>query len=481
MVKKLIMIFSLLIICCYLPAETMNWTIEKWQQIPNILGTVPRAVQWSADGETAAFLWNNEGYEILDIYLYYPYKKKLVKLTDVVTLNTTTDIQSDRNAAQIKERMRIEGSGITSYVWHPDSNNIYFPYKGDVYRINIEEGTTTGITRTAAEELDPKISPDGKWLSFIRANDIWLLDLKKGNEIQLTTTGSETILNGIGDYIALEELERYSSYFWSPRSDAILYVSADTSPVRELIIPDYRGDYVKYVKQRRPRAGEPNAVQKVYTVSLNDPQPVLLDLLAQDDEYYVTRLRWSPDASTVLILKESRDLKKVDFILSSPASSQSKILYTETDQKWVNIRNQFTLFSKDSKAIYFTSEKSGFNHLYSLDIESGTEQMLTQGKWEITEINGIDKDDGIYFTSTRISPSQRHLDLYDTEDNRIIQKTFVEGWHSCNLSPNFNDVVEIYSSNILPGELYHFSLSEPKTIKLKRRYNLKLIIKPTVR
>ena len=438
--------------------DSNKWSIDKWQQKPSILGTQPRAVKWSHDSEYCAFLWDSDGYDIYDIFAYSVRKNSFKRLTDVSELKAGSSPRQEKKQSEIKERMRVHGGGISSYVWHPKKNDIYFPFMGDIFKVSVDKGNVERITRTAAEELDPKISPSGEWLSFVRSNDLWLLNLTKGGEIQLTDSGSETILNGVSDYISLEELGRYSAYEWGPIGNAIAYVTADVSPVRKLTIPDYRGKYVSVKEQRRPRAGGANPEYTVNVVFIRDGKKIKIDI-GDEKDFYITGLLWDPVGRYLLVLKESRDLKTVYFYQADSLTGEAEIINIEKDIKWVNIHNQFFRFSSDGDRLYYTSEREGWNHLYELNLNNRTEKKLTKGNWEITDINYIDRSNNIYFTSTRISPHQRHLEKLIIKTSKIEQLTYVEGWHECMVSPDGESAVELYQNNDKPGDLYYFKMN----------------------
>ena len=72
----------------------------------------------------------------------------------------------------------------------PDGKTAYFSYDGDIWKVNSAGGNASRITALEGEEINPRISPDGKWLAFSSNQygnyDIYLLPVDGGQIKQLT-------------------------------------------------------------------------------------------------------------------------------------------------------------------------------------------------------------------------------------------------------------------------------------------------------
>jgi dipeptidyl-peptidase-4 len=438
--------------------EVKKLTIERLYSDPRLPGIPPKNVVFSQDGSKIFFLWNEKGIMTYDLWCYDISSGKSEKLLAAVDISFPKR-KIGKEEAELRERMRTIGSGITSFSLSPDGSLILFPYQGDIYLFEIEKRKLKRLCRTRAWEVDPKFSPDGKYISFIRENDIWAMELETVTEIQLTTSGSDTILNGIGDFVALEELGRYSSYFWSPDSQKIAYVSADVSPVPVLLIPDYLAKNVSVVKQRRPKAGDPNAIERVGVVSLESGKTTWTNL-GEDTDYYIVKLVWSPDGKKLAFTKEQRDLKSLELLVFSPEEGKTEKIYQDKDPCWVNIQNQYIYWLSPEK-ILLTSERSGYNHAYLLNIKEKKLDQLTTGDWEVTGINRI-ANDQIYFTATKVGPAERHLFRIPLTGGELERLTGKPGWHTAIISPDAAYIADIFTDVVTPAELYLAPLGSKK-------------------
>src|SRR5690606_27369536 len=105
---------------------------------------------------------------------------------------------SDEEKAR-RERQRIAGlSGIVDYQWSPDSQRLLFPLGGELYLYDLSKTGGDAVRKLTAGggfATDPKLSPKGGYVSFVRARDLWVIDLASGAENRLTHDGSEVVGN----------------------------------------------------------------------------------------------------------------------------------------------------------------------------------------------------------------------------------------------------------------------------------------------
>jgi len=432
--------------------------IRKWLDESQIFGIEPIELKWHSNGDVCAFLWNEAGQNYLDIYIYYPSGNKRERLTDSVELEIQNLLLDEDRSDKIKARSEIKTSGISEFVFHTKKKQIYFLYDKDIYRIDLDDKKSERVTRTVEEESCIKISPDGKWLSFVRVNNIWILGIDDGYEFQLTDTGSETIINGRTVYPMPNLPGKKAAYEWNSISSGLAFITTDISSV---VAPLDIDRFYKALKESlipNPFSSIPK--YEVNTVFLRNFKNTKIKT-GERGEYYIRKIQWRPASLDLLVLREDRNCKRVAYYLVNTFSGQNRLIFEEKDPKTVNLDNRFTAFSRDGAILYFTSEEDGWNHLYSLGTKTLEKRQLTEGKWEITGMQGVDEKNNIYITTTRIRPNQRHLEKVSSESGEIEQVTFVEGCHNCLPSPSFSDALDFFKGNFISGDLYHFVFSRP--------------------
>ena len=79
---------------------------------------------------------------------------------------------------------------LDDYHWGPNGDSLLLERQGDLYLWSLDERTLHALTATEAHEDDPKFSPDGRRVAFVRDADLHVIDLKSGKEKELTRGGA---------------------------------------------------------------------------------------------------------------------------------------------------------------------------------------------------------------------------------------------------------------------------------------------------
>src|SRR3712207_1562804 len=130
-----------------------------------------------------------------------------------------------------RERARIAGTkGITAYAWAPDGRSILVPLDGDLYLASLD-GSVRRLTETKETELDAQVSKAGRYLSYARDKNLFVMDLASGRERRLTSDGGGTLSWGSAEFVAQEEMKRDTGHWWSPGDRYLAVARVDESKV----------------------------------------------------------------------------------------------------------------------------------------------------------------------------------------------------------------------------------------------------------
>jgi dipeptidyl-peptidase-4 len=433
------------------PTAASALSLERVFSDPRLEGVPPSAPAWSPQGARLAYLWSDAGRRASDLWLYDPAAAAPPrKLTDIQILATPTGAV-DEATAQRREARRLVDEGVDSFVWSPDGRSILFTLQEDLFLVSVDGGSPRRLTRTASPEFDPQFSPDGARIAFVRDSNLWTIQIADGSTTQVTTDGSETLLNGLSDYISLEELSRLSAYEWSADGKRLIYLQADTSPVRVLEIPDYLGKYVTHHDQRRPPAGEANSITRVGVVGADGGETRWVPLKEGVSDFYVPKLKRLGDR--VALLQEDRGLKKAWLFFIDPATATARQVLEEKDDAWINLDKIFLGIDEPSGLLVYGSERGGFGHLYGLDGATGNLTPLTSGSWEVAALDRV-AGGKIYFTANADGPAERHFYRAPLGGGAPEKLTAPAGWHEGKVSADGAWMADVFSDVDRPNDLY---------------------------
>ena len=386
------------------PAAARELTLERLFQSPALAGPAPRLPKLSPDGRLVTLLRNRaDEKDRYDLWAIDAATGEARMLVDSKKIGTGGDVSEEEKMR--RERLRIAGTkGITDYKWAPDGHSILVPIDGDLYLATLD-GQVRRLTSDLATEIDPKVSESGRYLSFLRDQNFYVMDADSGQERALTTDGGGTLSWGAAEFVAQEEMLRHTGYWWSPGDNWVAVARVDESPVNIVTRAAIGAEGTKLVEQRYPAAGTPNAIVDLYFMRPDGSARVKANL-GSDPDVYLTRVSWSADGSSVLVQRMSRDQKKLDLLRVDPATGRSSILFSETSPTWVNLNDN--LRSLKDGSLIWSSERSGFSHLYRW--KGGKWTQLTQGDWAVGAVAGVDeKAHRIYFTGNAETPLEDQL------------------------------------------------------------------------
>ena len=359
----------------------------------------------SPDGGRVGFLRGREDdRNRLDLWAYDIAAGASARLVDADDVLPGEEVLSDEEKAR-RERQRTAAlSGIVDYQWAPDGQSVLFPLGGELYLVDLRQAGRDAVrmlTDGGGFATDPKLSPKGGFVSFIRDRNLWVIELASGDAMQLTGDGSDTIGNGVAEFVADEEMDRHTGYWWAPDDSAIAFARIDESPVPVQKRYEVYPDRTEVIEQRYPSAGDPNVrVQLGVIAPRAGAKPQWVDL-GDEPDIYLARVDWR-DPQHLSFQRQSRNQQRLDLVETDLASGTQRTLLTETSDTWVPLHHDLRFLS-DGRLLW-SSERSGFQHLYVIDAD-GAATALTSGDWPVDRVLALDEAAGqVYFAAGKDSP-----------------------------------------------------------------------------
>lgn len=403
----------------------------------------------------------------------------------------------------------------------------------DLWLYDLAAGTIKRITNSKDEELEPDFSPNGKWISFVRGMNLYVVDIATAKEKQLTFDGGEKILNGYLDWVYEEELYGRGNkrgYWWSPDSSSIAFLRTDETPVPKFVLTDDTVTDQRVENTDYPQAGDPNPLVKLGIVNVTTAPagPIgiagikLPDVIAKrlparvipsaakfadlskykPEDFLIVHVAWAPDSKSVVFQAQNREQTFVD-VNAADATGKVTTMFHEDSKAWVGI-NGDPIWLKDGSFLW-QSERNGFNHLYHYSKGGQLIKQVTNGKWEISSFYGVDETTGYaYFAAIGENNNWIDTHVYRVKiDGSGLQRlTQASGSHDAAFNDKFTHFVETWSDINTPPQtrlykadgtlvrtinenkvdaLAQYKLGKPEFLKVKNRDGFEMeavMIKP---
>ena len=336
-----------------------------------------------------------------------------------------------------------------------DLDKFLFLKDDDIFLFLRAEKKIVQVTATAEEEQDPKFSPDQKKIAYTGGGNLFVYEIASQKNRQLTSDGSEEILNGCASYIYYEEVfpRETKAFWWSPDSRKIVFMRFDQGKVPLFPIFKSKGIYGELEEQRYPKPGFPNPQVKIGIADLKkglqwidfkDPQ-----------DHYLAFPTWNKKGDKIYFQWLNRGQDHLKILVYSLVTRHIEPVYAEKQKTWVEFLAGRDLHLLETGGMVLRSSKDGWYHIYYLD-KTGAEKQVTSGEWSVTAVENVDpKRKVIYFSARREDSTE--TDFYKTgpgyNGKKIIRLTQFKGSHRVKVSPTGKYFIDRYSSITTPTRL----------------------------
>ncbi len=434
-------------------AETTMLTFDQIYQDPRV-GKWPRAWQWSTDGSHLGFLvQDGEDGEALSVIDVATGKSEiLVRSSELPQSSEEATVEKEKEKKEKEKKKKEkedededEARSIDNYHFSP-SGSLLIESDGELFSRDGSGTLKQLIASSANSPQDLRLAPNGKAVAYVRGQDLYWMALASGKEKALTRDGKEgQIFNGLTDWVYWEEIHGRSSkgFWWSGDSQRLAYYRFDDREVPTYPLLDSMPLYPTIKHQRYPKAGETNPKVRVGVIDITKKKSktVWLDTHPSEGEgsdIYLARVTWMPDHRHVAIQRLNREQNRLDLLRCSVADGSCTTLLTDTAETWINLGDELR-FLADGRFIWST-EESGWRHLYLHAANGDRIRPVTQGQWSVTSLDALDeKGDRVLFTAPA-SPSAGYLhrEVYAAslgETMEITPLTKTAGWHGALVAP----------------------------------------------
>ena len=420
------------------PAQTpvKPLTVEEIFGRGRLIGNPPDQLTWSPDGKHLTYL---DGGELIDLDPATGRPHVLVSRAKMTPLDGMGGSERDRD-----HRARYD---MGSYFWSPDSTHLLFDSNGEIWYYDLHNGTGVEIGESGmAAGDDPKFSPNGEFVSFIRNHGLAVIPLRMQGTPTIeiapapspTDSNGQVQLNGQVDWVYEEELDVRSNYFWSPDSRHIAYLQMNESGVPQYPLVDWIPTHATVAYQRYPQPGDANPDVRVGVVGAHGGRTDWVKLPVQAGQDYIPRFGWVDD-KTLWIEVLTRDQKHRQIYFVDP-SGDGRLELEIGDDKFLDDNYDVSVGDGD---IVLTNWTSGHNQIYLYTYNKAHPtaaaaklvRQLTTGDFEVGEIYKVDRKQGLVdYASNQGNPLGQQI-WQVSFDGVSKQLSAGAGFHDANFSP----------------------------------------------
>ncbi len=333
----------------------------------------------------------------------------------------------------------------TKRVWRQNTRGDYW-----VLDLTSRRLKKLGGNKEESRLMFAKFSPDGTKVAYVYRNNIYVEDLAGGEIKPVTADGSETVVNGIGDWVNEEEFGIRDGFTWSPDSKRIAYWQFDTSGVGQFhMINNTDSLYPTITTIPYPKVGTPNSAVRVGVVGVSGGETTWMKSEGDPRDHYIVGLEWAANPEEIIFQRLNRLQNTLRVTLGNAATGETRVVMTDRDETWVEVVKDLD-WIENGKSFTWESERDGWNHVYQVTRGSGAMKLITPVNFDVIGVAHIDKKGGwLYFIASPQHAGQRYLyrvPLTGAAKAQRLTPAQQPGTHAYDISPDARWAFHTYSS-----------------------------------
>jgi dipeptidyl-peptidase-4 len=425
------------------------WTVKEIFGGPSLTGYAPDQIYWAPDSKQVTYL-DGSG-NLREFVVGGASARKVIASKQLQPLLNAPISEQDRD-----HRNRYDEP---DYIWAPDSKHLLFDTNGELWLFSTAKGKGRKVGNTGMQSGDdPKFSPNGQYISYIRNNNIYVQPEQDASQARaLTDSGSKTVLNGGIDWVYLEELDVRSNYFWSPDSKQIAFLQMNEDRVPLYPIEDWLPVHARIQWwQRYPQPGDPNPGVRVGVVKAAGGPVSWLKIPLDTGNGYIPRFGWVND-HIVWVETLDRAQKHENIYFADTNTGQVKLALAQTEPKYFNTTYDVTFVGYDE--FLLLSWRDGHTHIYRYSFDAADpmaapaklENEVEHGDYEVMSIDSVDQATGtIYYVSNEGNPRVHQVWAVNLDGSNKHRVSQTGGVHEPKFPPHGSSYIDEYSDMTTP-------------------------------
>ncbi len=420
------------------PTRTVDTSfLKKYAQTRRFMLGRPQSPKVAPDGKSVLFLRaapDDPKLKLFEFDLATGRAKELLSPTAI--LKGDEKLSPEEKAR--RERMRLSAGGFADFHFDKDGKNILLPLSGRLFVLERVTGKVTELkTGEGGAVVDPKWSPDGKRIAYVRGFDIYVIDLAANTEHAVTKGGTVTKTHGVAEFVAQEEMGRFTGYWWSPDSRYIAYEEADHSGVEKWYVADPFKPGQQPREQFYPRPGKKNVSVRLGIVPATGGKTVWAEWDRNKYEY-LAKVAWQKYGPLTVMLQDRKQQNVSVFEANAQTGTLARLFQLQTQHdagEWINLDHVALHWAEDRSLFLLRADEMVVVSKPG-DVEPKTKSIRSDFI-EIDRIAHLDPDTGGGVFQATSYPHRMHAFLMKRGDrarplrvNEVIQLSTGNGIHT---------------------------------------------------
>lgn len=406
-----------------------------------------QSVTWSKDGQA---FYESGGSNIIAFYVKDGSQKEKISAAQLTPKGGSPLKLESFSFSEDEKKLLIYTNA--KKVWR-------YKTRGDYWLLDVPSGNLKQLGKglPAASLMFAKLSPNGEQVAYVSEHNLYVEELATGKIKPLTKDGTRRLINGTFDWAYEEEFDCRDGFRWSPDSRAIAYWQIDATKIRDFLMIDNTDSLYSFtVPVEYPKAGESPSACRVGIVDITTAKTTWLQVPGDQQQHYITRMEWIPGQTAVILQQLNRKQNQSLLFVCNTTTGKAKQIYSESDPAWIDIKSRWDNelpgwdWTNKGKSFIWVSEKDGWRHLYSVDL-NGKETLITPGKYDIINLLRIDEAHNLaYVLASPDNATQQYLykvSLDGTGTPERVSPLTEEGTHDYDIAPDAQYAVHSFSNH----------------------------------
>ncbi len=331
-----------------------------------------------------------------------------------------------------------------------DENSGYFYKRNDdgnttLNLLNIKDKSIKKLTAFPSDAENTTLNVKTMRVAYTIGNDLYIAD--GGRQLRLTENPDHVIA---GQSVHRNEFAINGGIFWSPDGSKLAYYLMDESMVTDYPIVDITTRIAEAKPIKYPMAGMTSHIVKLHVYDIAAGTDVVMQT-GEPEEHYLTAITWNNDNEKIYIGILNRGQDTLNFNEYNALNGEfNKTIFHDEDEQFVEPQGPAYFLPGSTTEFVWLAQRDGYYHIWLHNTKTLKARQIEKGNYVVTSFDGFDGNGNAYYTSTEVSPLQRHFYMVSLKSGKKVRITQKHGTHSVSPSKSGRFFIDNYTSTDVP-------------------------------